>query len=123
VTDRFIVVFEGHFKRNYIHIRDVARAFIHALQNFNHMKDQAYNVGLSQANLSKLELCAKIKEKVPQFVYMEAPFAEDPDKRDYIVSNAKIEGTGFQAKYSLEAGIAELLKGYTILRRDQYANA
>ena len=91
VNDRTVVVFEGHAKRNYIHVRDVARAFLHALNNFPTMQGQAYNVGLSDANLSKLELCAKIKAHLPGFVYLEAPVGEDPDKRDYIVSNAKIE--------------------------------
>jgi nucleoside-diphosphate-sugar epimerase len=123
VTDRYLVVFEGHFKRNYIHIRDVARAFLHAIQNFDRMKDEPYNVGLSDANLSKLELCAKIKEQLPDFVYIEAPIGEDPDKRDYIVSNEKIERTGFKPIYSLEMGIKELIKGYTILRALRYTNA
>ena len=122
VKDRFIVLFEGHFKRNYIHIRDVAGAFIHAMENFDSMKDEAYNVGLSDANLSKLELCAKLKEQLPDFVYVEASVGEDPDKRDYIVSNEKIERTGFKPKYSLERGIRELIKGYTIITNSKYSN-
>lgn len=122
VKDRFVVVFEGHFKRNYIHIRDVTRAFIHAMDNFNKMKNESYNVGLSDANLSKLELCAKIKEQIPDFVYLEAPIGEDPDKRDYIVSNEKIEGTGFKPVYSIEAGIKELIKGYRIITNSKYSN-
>ena len=122
VSDRFIVIFEGHFKRNYIHIRDVAKAFIHTIDNFDTMKDEPYNVGLSDANLSKLELCAKIKEQIPDFVYLEATVGEDPDKRDYIVSNEKIEKTGFKPDYSLEMGIAELIKGYTILTNSKYTN-
>jgi nucleoside-diphosphate-sugar epimerase len=122
VKDRFIVVFEGHFKRNYIHVRDVARAFIHAIENFGGMKDEPYNVGLSDANLSKLELCAKLKAQIPGFVYLEAPVGEDPDKRDYIVSNEKMEKTGFQPKHSVEMGIRELIKGYTILNNSRYTN-
>lgn len=122
VKDRFVVVFEGHFKRNYIHIRDVARAFIHAINNFDRMKNEPYNVGLSDANLSKLELCAKIKEQVPDFVYLEAPIGEDPDKRDYIVSNEKVEKTGFKPMYSLDMGIKELTKGYTIITNSKYSN-
>jgi len=122
VKDRFVVVFEGHFKRNYIHIRDVTRAFIHAMDNFNKMKNESYNVGLSDANLSKLELCAKIKEQIQDFVYLEAPIGEDPDKRDYIVSNEKIEGTGFKPVYSIEAGIKELIKGYRIITNSKYSN-
>jgi len=122
VKDRTLVVFEGHFKRNYIHVRDVARAFIHVLENFETMAGQSYNVGLSTANLSKLELCEKIKEQVPGFVYLEAPFGEDPDKRDYIVSNEKIEKTGWTPKYSLEDGIGELKKLYVILNNNKYSN-
>ncbi len=122
VRDKFVVVFEGHFKRNYVHVRDVARAFMHAMDNFDKMKNQAYNVGLSEANLSKLELCAKIKEQVKDFVYLESPVGEDPDKRDYIVSNEKIEKTGFKTTHSLEMGIRELIKGYRILCNNAYGN-
>jgi len=120
--DRFVVVFEGHFKRNYIHIRDVAQAFIHAMENFDTMKNEAYNVGLSEANLSKLELCAKIKEQIPDFVYLEAPVGKDPDRRDYIVSNEKIEKTGFKPAWSLEMGIKELIKAYRIISNSKYGN-
>lgn len=122
VNDRFIVVFEGHFKRNYIHVRDVARAFIHAIDNFETMKNEPYNVGLSDANLSKIELCEAIKKHVSDFVYLEAPIGEDPDKRDYIVSNEKIEKTGFKPMYSLDMGINELIKGYTIITNSKYSN-
>ena len=122
VTDRFVVIFEGHFKRNYIHIRDVVKAFTHAMDNFDKMKNEAYNVGLSDANLSKLELCAKIQEQVHDFVYLEAPVGKDPDKRDYIVSNEKIEKTGFKPIYSLEMGIKELIKGYNIITNSKYGN-
>jgi len=120
--DRTVVVFEGHAKRNYIHVRDVARAFHHAISDFERMKDQPYNIGLSNANLSKLELCAKIREQFPGFVFLEAPFGEDPDKRDYIVSNDKIERTGFKPLFTLEMGIRELAKGYTILNNQKYSN-
>jgi nucleoside-diphosphate-sugar epimerase len=121
-SDRFIVIFEGHFKRNYIHIKDVAKAFLHAMDHFDPMKDQAYNVGLSDANLSKLELCAVIKRHIPDFVYIEAEVGEDPDKRDYIVSNKKIEKTGYLSDYSLDAGIQELIKGYAIINNSKYCN-
>lgn len=123
MTDRFLVIFEGHFKRNYIHIRDVARAFLHAIRNFEAMQGQPYNVGLSDANISKLELCAKIKEQIPEFYYTEAAIGQDPDKRDYVVSNAKIEATGFLPQVSLDMGITELIKVYTILRAKLYVNA
>jgi nucleoside-diphosphate-sugar epimerase len=122
VTDRAVVVFEGHFRRNYIHIRDVVRAFLHALDNFESMRGRPYNVGLDDANLSKLELCAEIQRHLPKFVYLEAPIGEDPDKRDYVVSNARLAGTGFRPEWSLGRGIQELIKGYTILRNSRYAN-
>jgi nucleoside-diphosphate-sugar epimerase len=122
VNDRFVVLFEAHFKRNYIHIRDVARAFIHAIDNFDDMKGGAYNVGLSDANISKAELCERIKAQVPNFVYLEAPIGEDPDKRDYIVSNSKIERTGYATKFSLDDGIRELIKGYRMIRDRVYGN-
>ena len=122
VKDRTIVVFEGHFKRNFIHIRDVARAFLHGIENFDSMKNEPYNVGLSDANLSKLELCAEIQKQVKDFVFMEAPIGEDPDKRDYIVSNSKIERTGYAPKYSLDDGIRELIKGYRMIRDRVYGN-
>lgn len=123
VTDRFIVIFEGHFKRNYIHIRDVTKAFIHTINNFEKMKNEPYNVGISDANISKMELCEKIQKQVPCFVYLEASVGEDPDKRDYIVSNEKIEKTGFKPDYSIDMGIAELIKVYTIIKNRKYGNA
>jgi nucleoside-diphosphate-sugar epimerase len=122
VTDRAVVIFEGHFTRNYIHIRDVAKAFEHALANYTAMRGEAYNVGLSSANLSKIELCAEIRKQVPQFVYLDAPIGEDPDKRDYIVSNEKLEGTRWTPDWSLQAGIAELIRGYAMIRNSRYAN-
>lgn len=122
VNDRFIVVFEGHFKRNYIHILDVSKAFIHAVRNFDKMRGQSYNVGLSDANLSKIELCEKIRKHLPKFVFLESSIGEDVDKRDYIVSNEKIEKTGFKPGQSLDDGINELIKGYRILRNSRYGN-
>ncbi len=122
VTDRFVVLFQDRFKRNYLHVRDVAKAFIHCLGNFDKMKDEPYNVGLSDANLSKWELCEEIKKQVPDFYFIEAEIGEDPDKRNYIVSNAKIEATGFKPDISLQAGIAELIKGYQIVRKNQFSN-
>jgi len=122
VNDGFLVVFQGHFKRNYIHVRDVARAFVHALKHFERMQGQPYNVGLSDANLSKVELCREIKKQVPSFYFIEAEIGKDPDQRNYIVSNEKIERTGFRPVISLAAGIAELLKGYQVVRRHGYAN-
>jgi nucleoside-diphosphate-sugar epimerase len=122
VNDRFVVLFEGHFKRNYIHIRDVARAFLHAIGNFEAMRGGPYNVGLSDANLSKIELCERIKAQLPNFVFIEAPVGEDPDKRDYIVSNAKIEATGYNPAHSIDDGIRELIKGYRTITNSVYGN-
>lgn len=122
VHDRTVVLFESHFRRNFIHIRDVARAFIHGIENFESMKGEAYNVGLSDANLSKLKLCERIRAHLPDFVFLEAPIGEDPDKRDYVVSNEKIEGTGFDPLHSLDDGIQELVKGFAMLRDSQYGN-
>ena len=122
VMDRAVVIFEGHFKRNYIHVRDVARAFLHAMDKFDSMKGKPYNVGLDDANLSKLELCAVIQKHLPKFVFLEAPIGEDPDKRDYIVSNARIAGTGYKPEWDLDRGIRELIKGFTILRNSLYSN-
>ena len=122
VNDRAVVIFEGHFKRNYIHIRDVASVFIHAIRNFRTMRGQPYNVGLEDANLSKLELCGKIREHVPAFEFLEAPIGKDPDKRDYIVSNQRILATGFRPEWSLDRGIAELIKAYTVVRQSAYSN-
>jgi nucleoside-diphosphate-sugar epimerase len=122
MTDRAVVIFEGHFKRNYIHVRDVIRVFVHGLANFEKMKGRPYNVGLDEANLSKLELCEVIKKHLPKFVFLEAPIGEDPDKRDYIVSNARIAATGFKPEWSLDRGIKELIKGFTILRNSLYSN-
>lgn len=122
LNDHFLILFEAHFKRNYIHVRDVAGAFIHCLDNFDRMKDQVYNVGLSDANLSKLELCREIQKQIPEFYFTEAPVGRDPDQRNYIVSNAKLEATGFTPKVSLNGGITELIKGYQIIRRDQFVN-
>ncbi len=122
VYDRFVVLFEAHFHRNYIHVRDISRAFVHGLNGFDKMKDQPYNVGLSDANLTKLQLCQEIKKFVPDFYFVEATIGEDPDKRDYIVSNAKIEKTGFKPEVTLQKGIQELIKGYQVIKRNQYAN-
>jgi nucleoside-diphosphate-sugar epimerase len=122
VNDRFVVLFEAHFKRNYIHIRDVARAFMHGMTHFDEMKGRPFNVGLSDANISKAELCERIKLQIPDFQYLEAPVGEDPDKRDYIVSNSRIEATGYAPAYSLDTGITELIKGFRMIRNTVYGN-
>lgn len=122
VNDRFIILFEAHFKRNYIHVRDITKAFIHCLANFDRMKDEPYNVGINDCNISKLELCQEIKKHIPEFYFVESEIGKDPDKRNYIVSNEKIERTGFKPKFSLQDGIEELIKGYQIIRSNQFSN-
>jgi nucleoside-diphosphate-sugar epimerase len=122
VTDRFVVLFESNFKRNYIHIRDVSRVFHHGIANFATMRGNIYNVGLSSANVSKRELCEFIRLQQPDFVFLEAPVGKDPDQRNYIVSNAKLEATGFKPNVTLDMGIGELLKGYRMLRNTRYGN-
>lgn len=110
VTDGSITLFEGHFKRNYLHARDAAEAFLWAAEG--RLPSGVYNAGLSDANLSKVELCRRIQARLPDFVFNEAAVGSDPDKRDYVVSNAKIEGTGWRPRFSVDDGIAELAKLY-----------
>jgi len=122
VRDRALVIFEGHFKRNFIHVRDVAQGFLFGMKNFETMKNEVFNMGLSDANLSKIELAEAIKKWLPNFTYLEAAIGDDPDKRDYIVSNAKLEATGWAPQHNLDAGIRELIKGYRMLRNEIYSN-
>jgi nucleoside-diphosphate-sugar epimerase len=121
--DGFVVLFEADFKRNYVHIRDVVAAFLFAIDNFEAMNGEVYNLGLDEANFSKRELCALIQKQVPKFYYTEARVGEDPDKRNYMVSNVKLGKAGFKAQFGLESGIAELLKAYQILHCTEYQNA
>jgi nucleoside-diphosphate-sugar epimerase len=122
VYDGFVVLFESHFKRNYVHVKDVSRVFQHALINHDKMKGQIYNVGLSEANVSKWELCERIKKHIPNFTFLEAPLGKDPDQRNYIVSNEKLELTGYKTAYSLDHGIEELIKGFTMIKNTKYGN-
>ena len=117
------MLFESHFKRNFIHVRDVAAAFLHGIDRFESMAGHIYNVGLSDANLSKLELCDRIRQHVPSFVVHESAVGRDPDQRDYIVSNEKIERTGYRPAFSLDAGIRELIKGLKMIGNNRYSNA
>lgn len=121
--DRSIILFEEHYRRNFIHVRDVAKAFVFGINNYDIMKGEPFNVGLSSANLTKRQLCEKIKEYVPDFYIHSATVGEDPDKRDYIVSNEKIEALGWRPDHTLDMGIQELLKGYSILKLNRFANA
>lgn len=123
VFDRTLVVFEGTFMRNYLHVRDAANAFLFAIEHFGEMRGQTFNCGLSDANLSKLELCEKIQAHIPSFVYLQAPVGEDPDKRNYLISNEKIERLGYRTQHSLDFGIEELMKVYAILKKSSYGNA
>jgi nucleoside-diphosphate-sugar epimerase len=120
--DGAIILFEEHFRRNFIHVRDVALAFIFGIEHYDRMKGEPFNVGLSSANLTKRQLCEKIKEHIPNFYIHTAPVGEDPDKRDYLVSNDKIEALGWRPQYTLDDGIKELIKGFQMLRLNMYAN-
>jgi len=120
--DGFIILFEDHFRRNYIHIRDVAKAFLFGIEKYDEMKGQPFNVGLSAANLTKRQLAEKIKEYFPNFYIHSAPVGKDPDQRDYLVSNDKIEGIGWKPDHTLDMGIQELIKGYRIIKPNRYAN-
>lgn len=122
ITDGYIVIFEKDFKRNYIHIRDVADCFVHCIENFKQMAGRPYNAGLDAANLSKEELALKIKEYVPNFYVHFAQVGSDPDKRNYIVSNQRLREAGFEARRSLDDGIRELLKGYRMTGRARFKN-
>ncbi len=122
LTDRYIVIFEKDFKRNYVHIRDVADCFIHCIENASRMKGRPYNVGLDKANLSKEELALKIKEHLPEFFVHFSEIGSDPDKRNYIVSNQRLREAGFEARHSLDDGIRELIKGYRLLGRTRLKN-
>lgn len=122
LTDRFVVLFEEHFKRNYIHVRDVAGAFLFGLQHYDRMKGQAFNVGLSSANLSKRELCERIARFVPNFYIHAAPVGKDPDQRDYVVSNDKLEGLGWKPHYTIDDGIRELLQAYGVVLENRFTN-
>ena len=123
VTDGYIVIFEKDFKRNYIHIRDVADCFLYCIENSKRMAGRPYNAGLDAANLSKEELALSIKQNVPRFYIHFAEVGSDPDKRNYVVSNQRLREAGFEAKRSLDEGILELLKGYRMMGRGQFKNA
>jgi nucleoside-diphosphate-sugar epimerase len=122
VKDKVLVLFEEHFRRNYIHVRDVAKAFLFGIENYDKMKSEPYNVGLSTANLTKRQLAEKIREYVPELYIHSAEIGKDPDKRDYIVSNEKIESLGWNPDHTLDDGIQELIKGYKIIRPNRFGN-
>ncbi len=122
VYDRCLFLFEAHFKRNYLHVRDVTRAFVFGLENFDRIRGQVFNVGLSEANLSKKELAMVIQKVLPNTKIVEVETAEDPDKRNYVVSNEKIERAGFKTQHSLELGIVELVKGFTMIKNTRFGN-
>jgi nucleoside-diphosphate-sugar epimerase len=123
VTDGYLVLFEKDFKRNFIHVRDVADCFLHCLENGARMAGRPYNAGLDSANLSKGELALKIQEQVPSFHVTFSEIGRDPDKRNYIVSNQRLREAGFEAHRSLESGIAELIRAYRLLPHGPLRNA
>jgi nucleoside-diphosphate-sugar epimerase len=120
--DGYLVLYESHFKRNFLGIEDVARGMLFAIANFSRMKGETYNFGLDSANINKLELAQKIKEHVPKLYIHEAAVGSDPDKRNYIVSNEKLRKAGFEASMSLDQGIAGLLKAYKMFGRSEFGN-
>jgi nucleoside-diphosphate-sugar epimerase len=122
LTDKFVILFEGHFKRNYVHVRDVSRAFCFAVEHPDKVTGEVFNFGLSEANISKQELCEAIQAQVPEFTFLDAPLAKDPDQRNYIVSNQKIEGRGMKAEITLEEGIGELTKGLGMFEQYPFSN-
>jgi len=122
ITDGFVIVFEGHFRRNYIHVLDVVQAFNLALNNQKDFSGEIFNVGLSEANISKIELCREIQSIVPNFTYLEAALGKDPDQRNYVVSNQKIEKIGFEASVSLGNGLQELVKGLKMFNHKPFTN-
>jgi nucleoside-diphosphate-sugar epimerase len=120
--DNFLVLFEHQFVRNYIHIRDVCNAFMYSLSNWDSFKNEIFNLGLSDANLSKLELAQRIKNQIPNLTIIKEEFTKDPDQRNYIVSNEKVEKLGFQPSFSIDRGIDELVKFYSALPRGNFSN-
>ncbi len=122
LTDRFVILFEGHFKRNYVHVKDVVDVFVFGINNLDKVKGQIFNFGLSEANISKQQLCERIKNHLPDFTFQDAPIAKDPDQRNYIVSNKKIETIGMKAKVTLDEGISELIKGLQMFTSYPYTN-
>jgi nucleoside-diphosphate-sugar epimerase len=122
VHDHYLVVFEKDFKRNYVHIRDVADCVVHALEHADTMVGRPYNVGLDGANLSKEELALRIQAHVPDFYVHFAAIGSDPDKRNYVVSNERLRRAGFEARRSIDDGIRELIQGYRMLGRSPLGN-
>ena len=122
ISDGFVIVFEGHFKRNYVHVLDVIQAFSLALDNEKDFKGEIFNVGLSEANISKIDLCREIQSIIPAFTYMEAALGKDPDQRNYVVSNQKIERLGFKATVTLRSGLEELVKGLNMFNQKPFSN-
>jgi nucleoside-diphosphate-sugar epimerase len=125
ISKQYLVVFEKDFKRNFVHVRDVADCFVHCLAHAGSMAGRAYNCGRDDANVSKGELAERIRVHVPEFYVHYADIGRDPDRRNYIVSNQRLREAGFEAKRTLDEGILELLKGYRMMAtaRPSFANA
>ena len=122
ISDGFVILFEGHFKRNYIHVQDVIQAFNLALNDEKNFKGEIFNVGLSEANISKVDLCREIQSIIPSFTYLESALGKDPDQRNYVVSNQKIENLGFKPTVSLRSGLEELVKGLKMFNHKPFSN-
>ena len=122
IHDRAIVLFEGDHVRNFLHVADAAAAFLFAIEHFDQMCGQTYNCGMSDTNLTKVQLCERIKAHIPNFVYVENEINKDPDQRNYYVSNEKIEKLGYRTQHTLDDGIEELIKVYAIIDKRKYGN-
>ena len=117
LTDGYLVLFESHFIRNYIHIRDIANTFLFMIENYEKCNNNAFNVGLTSANCTKLELAQTIQKYIPDLVIVENNFKQDSDQRNYMVSNNKLESAGWIPTFTLEDGIQELIEGYQLVNK------
>ena len=122
MSDGFMVLYEGHFRRNFIHVQDVVQIFVDAIRSPETYRGEIFNVGLSEANLTKIELCDRIKKSFPDFKIFNAEYTKDPDQRDYLVSNQKLEDTGWRPSIDLDTGILELQKGLQSLKKFGHSN-
>ena len=122
IVDGYLVLFQSHFKRNYIHVKDIANTFLFGIEHYDEMNGDVFNVGLSEANLSKMELAQKVKEYIPNLVIVEDDYSSDFDNRNYIVSNDKLEGLGWKPQYSIDSGIEELIKAYKMIIKHNNRN-
>jgi len=123
MTERAVVVLSANAKRNFVHVSDAASAFLHVIDRYATARGQIYNVGLSTGNVSKNDICARIQQQIADFIWLEASTGADSDPRDYTVSSEKLEATGWKPRHTLDDGISELIKGYSMLGHGRLSNA